>query len=148
MTQEKQQSFSNHARFDPLYHFVITLLLLANLILGIVMIARGLHTQVLLSIWIVLASVAPILIVVPLRTYPLKVQDRLIRLEERLRLEALLPEPTRKRIPELSEAQLIGLRFASDAELPALVELTLDKHLTQKQIKERIQSWRPDHWRV
>jgi hypothetical protein len=148
MTQEKQQSFSNHARFHPLFHFITAPLLLANLILGIVLIARGLHTQVLLSIWIVIASATPILILLLTRTYPLKVQDRLIRLEERLRMDALLPETMRKRIPELSESQLVGLRFASDAELPTLVELTLDKHLTQKQIKERIQSWRPDHFRV
>jgi len=82
------------------------------------------------------------------RMYPLKIQDRIIRLEERLRLDALLTENLRKRIPELTEDQLIGLRFASDDEIPELVHLTLEKNLDRKQIKERIQSWRPDHYRI
>jgi hypothetical protein len=82
------------------------------------------------------------------RLYPLKIQDRIIRLEERLRLDALLSDDLRKRIPELTEDQLIGLRFAPDEEIPELVQLTLEKNLDRKQIKERIQNWRPDHYRI
>jgi hypothetical protein len=148
MTQPKPQSFSNHTRLHPPYHFVTLTLLLANLIIGIVLIVLSLHTQLLLSLWISLIWVTLFLLAFLLRSYPLKVQDRVIRLEERLRLDALLPEPLRKRIPELTEAQLIALRFASDDEIPTLVATTLDKQLTNKQIKERIQSWRPDHFRV
>lgn len=148
MSNPKPQSFSNHARFDPPYHFVTSTLLLANLIIGIVLIVLSLHTQVLLSVWISMIWLTLVLMTFLLRTYPLKVQDRVIRLEERLRLDALLPEPLRKRIHELTEDQLIGLRFASDDEIPTLVELTLDKKLDRKQIKERIQNWRPDHWRI
>jgi hypothetical protein len=148
MSNSKPQGFSNHARLDPPYHFYTTAGLLANLILGIVILVMSFHTQLLMGIWIVLLSLVLILIFVRLRTYPLKVQDRIIRLEERLRLDALLPEPLRRRIPELTEDQLVGLRFASDDELPTLVEMTLDKQLTRKQIKERIQNWRPDHFRI
>jgi Family of unknown function (DUF6526) len=148
MTTIKQQSFRNHASLDPAYHFIASAALLANLVLGVIFLVLNRHTQLLLSIWIVILSLVLFIIYAKVRTYPLKVQDRIIRLEERLRLEALLPEPLRKRIPELNEDQLIGLRFASDDELPSLVELTLDKKLNRKQIKERIQNWRPDQWRI
>jgi hypothetical protein len=82
------------------------------------------------------------------RTYPLKIQDRIIRLEERLRLATLLDGPLKARISDLDERQLIGLRFAPDAEVPALVKVALDENLSGEEIKKRIQSWRPDTFRV
>src|SRR5271170_3813286 len=124
------QSFRNHARLDIPYHLVTSAALLANLIIGVILLVLSFHTQLLLGIWIVILSVALIIIYLRLREYPLKVQDRIIRLEEKLRLDALLPEHLRKRIPELTEDQLIGLRFASDEEIPTLVKLTLDKQLS------------------
>jgi len=83
-----------------------------------------------------------------LRAYPLKVQDRVIRLEERLRLQALAPAEWHAQIYRLTEDQLIGLRFASDDEVVALAKQALEENLTRKQIKERIKNWRPDNWRV
>jgi len=148
MSASQPQSFRNHARLDPPYHFVASIALLINFILAIIILIRNWNTQPLLSIWVFLLSFTMIIVILKLRLYPLKVQDRVIRLEERLRMAALLPESLKRRIPELTEDQLLGLRFASDAELPTLVELALDKQLNRKQIKERIQSWRPDHWRV
>jgi hypothetical protein len=148
MSASQPQSFRNHARLDPPYHFISTAALLFNLVVAVILLVQYWHTQLLLALWILVLSLTMFIIFLKLRTYPLKVQDRVIRLEERLRMAALLPESLKRRIPELTEDQLLGLRFASDAELPTLVEMTLDKQLNRKQIKERIQSWRPDHWRV
>jgi len=83
-----------------------------------------------------------------LRLYPLKVQDRVIRLEERLRMERLLPDTLKSRIPELTAGQIVALRFASDAELPALVEKALNGKMEPKAIKQSIQNWRADYFRV
>ena len=132
-----------------MFHYVGLFALVFNLGFGIVILLLSLHSpQRLMSIWVVVLSLTLIIIFFKTRLYPLKVQDRIIRLEERLRMDALLPEQLRKRIPELTEDQLIALRFASDEELSSLVELTLDKQLNRKQIKERIQNWRPDHYRI
>jgi Family of unknown function (DUF6526) len=148
MSTPKPQSFSSHGAVDPLYHYVAVAAMLANLIFAGIVLVLSLRTQMVLSLWIVSLSVLLIVLFLRARTYPLKIQDRIIRLEERLRLEGALPETLRKRIPELTEDQLIGLRFAPDEELPELVAMTLEKGLTRKQIKERIQNWRADHWRI
>jgi hypothetical protein len=83
-----------------------------------------------------------------IRVYAIKVQDRIIRLEERLRLQSLAPSEWHSQIYKLSEDQLIGLRFASDDEVVELAKQALEQNLTRKQIKERIRSWRADNWRV
>jgi hypothetical protein len=100
------------------------------------------------AVLLILLAVACVVLVVKVRLYSLKVQDRVIRLEERLRLTQLLPEPLRSRIPELTESQLCGLRFASDAEVPKLVERALNEKLSRTDIKKSIKTWRPDYWRV
>jgi hypothetical protein len=99
-------------------------------------------------VWLVLVSIAAFLAVFKLRLYPIKVQDRVIRLEERLRLQALAPPEWHPQIFRLTEDQLIGLRFAADDEVVELAKQALEHNLTRKQIKERIKSWRPDTWRV
>jgi hypothetical protein len=149
MSNPKPQSFSSHASIDPMFHYVGLLAIISNLGLGIAVLLLSLHSPyLLLAIWVLVLSFFLVLTFFKARIYPLKIQDRIIRLEERLRMDALLPEPLRKRIPELTEDQLVGLRFASDEELASLVELTLEKQLNRKQIKERIQNWRPDHFRI
>jgi|SRR5580692_3515605 hypothetical protein len=139
------QSFKNHAMYDPLFHFFLAPVGIILLILSIIELVKnpswmtGIHVLVILWLF---------LLVFKTRLYALKVQDRVIRLEERLRLAAILPVALQPRISELSVDQLIGLRFASDAELPGLVEKTLGGNWNRKQIKEAILSWKPDTWRV
>ena len=141
----KTQSLSNHGRLDPLYHFFLLALYLLNLVYA----GIHLHRQQTISAgWYLVLSLAAIVPILKLRSYPLKVQDRIIRLEERLRLQALAPEAWHAQIYRLSEDQLIALRFAADDEVVELAKQALEHNLTRKQIKERIKSWRPDDWRV
>jgi Family of unknown function (DUF6526) len=139
------QSFKRHARFDRAYHFFIAPIFFANLVISIVNLVRHRDLE---STWFVLFSIAAVVLLFRLRQYPLKVQDRVIRLEERLRLQALASAEWRSQIYRLSEAQLIGLRFASDDEVVELAKQALELNLSQKQIKERIKDWRADEWRV
>jgi hypothetical protein len=145
MSERRPQTLANHAKFDPLFHFFLAPVLLGCFIASIVFLFRGISA---LHIWLAVFSLAAFLLCFKSRVYSLKVQDRIIRLEERLRLAALLPEPLRSRIPELDERQLIALRFAADAEIPPLVEKILQERLDPKAIKKAIENWRPDYWRV
>lgn len=144
MTQSAQ-NLKNHGRIDPLYHFVLFGVLVVNLVVAIVFAAR--HPS-FWSIWLVVLSLIVFILLFRVRQYPLKVQDRVIRLEERLRLQALAPTEWHTQIYKLTEDQLVGLRFASDDEVLELAKQALEHNLTRKQIKERIRDWRADNWRV
>jgi hypothetical protein len=139
------QDFKHHDRWDPLFHFFLGPILMVNLIVSIVVVCRHPHWH---TAWILVLSVAALVGAFKLRLYPLKVQDRVIRLEERLRLQALAPPEWHPQIYRLSEDQLVGLRFAADNEVVELAKQALEHNLNRKQIKERIRNWRPDVWRV
>jgi hypothetical protein len=145
MSKSDAQNLKNHGRLDPPYHFVLFFVLVANLIVSIVYVVRH---PCFYSAWYVVMSVAAFIAMFRMRGYPLKVQDRVIRLEERLRLQALAPEEWHSQIYRLTEDQLIALRFAADDEVLELAKQTLEHNLNRKQIKERIRSWRADNWRV
>ncbi len=145
MSKTDSQNFKNHARFDPGFHFVLAPVLLINLIYSVVHLVRHRSFG---NLWFVVMSLTFFLLLLILRQYPLKVQDRVIRLEERLRLQALAPAEWHTQIYRLSEDQLVGLRFAGDDEVVSLAKKALEENLTRKQIKERIRNWRADNWRV
>lgn len=142
---QKPQSFENHARLDPAFHLFMAPVAAILLIGAAVNLARnfgwssGFH--LLAAIWAVVAMFK-------IRLYALKVQDRVIRLEERLRLQAILAEPMQSSIGKLTEQQLVGLRFASDAEVGDLAQKALASSWSAKDIKQAIKMWRPDYWRV
>lgn len=141
---DKPQSLQNHTRFDPLFHGFLGPLSFILLIASVTQLIRAFGwasaLQVLAAVWALVATFK-------IRLYALKVQDRVIRLEERLRMRDLFSEPLQSRIGDFTESQLIALRFASDAELPALAEKAL-QGLDQKQIKAAIKTWRADYFRV
>lgn len=152
MSQKTPQTYANHTRFDPPFHFFLAPVFILGLILSLIHFFYHLRESDMRdnihSFLLIVLAVALITVILKMRLYSLKVQDRIIRLEERLRLTQLLSEPLRARIPELTEDQLIGLRFASDAEIPKLVERALLEKLKRKDIKKAVQNWRPDYWRV
>jgi hypothetical protein len=142
------QTYKNHTRWDPFWHFVLMPLLMLDIIFAAYATVHHWPNHAHLFIWWVVMAIVAFVAVGKARSHSLKAQDRIIRLEERLRLAALLSAEDNARSKALTESQLIGLRFASDAELPALAMRALDEKLTQKQIKQAINSWRPDYFRV
>jgi hypothetical protein len=149
---ETPQSYAHHTRIDPMFHFFLLPVFGLGVVMSLIfffahLMHRSFGGNVHAFLLIVLA-VALLFAVFEIRLYSLKVQDRVIRLEERLRLTQLLSEPLRSRIPELTVDQLVGLRFASDAEVSKLVERALKEKLSRSDIKKSIQTWRPDDWRV
>ncbi len=142
------QHLKNHMRFDPPFHFVIVPIFVGNLLLRIYELVRQLPTVDGRLIWGVVFALGLVLLMFKARLYALKVQDRVIRLEERLRMMTVLPESLRARIGELTLGQLIALRFAPDEELTELVRSAVEKKLSPKEIKAGIRNWRGDYFRV
>ena len=145
MSERRPQTVENHVRLDPVFHFFLLPLSAATFVAAVWNAIR--HPGVV-AIWHSVGALLFIFAVFLIRIYSLKVQDRVIRLEERLRLITLLPESQRARIGDLTEKQLVALRFASDAELPALAARAIDERLSSADIKKSIRSWRPDYFRV
>lgn len=144
----QSQSFKNHTRWDPPVHFVILPLLLLNFAFSIYATIHAWPGFQHTHIWWIVMSVVLFLIVGTARAAALRAQNRIIRLEEQLRLADLLDEDDLALIDKISMQQYIALRFASDAELPALATRAVAENLDPKQIKQSIVTWRPDNDRV
>ena len=136
MAEKKPQTFANHAKYDPAFHFFLIPVFALSVIAALVHLLwhPSLHAGAFLVI-----SIAALIALFKIRIYALKVQDRVIR---------LLPESIRARIPELTESQLVALRFAPDPELPALAQRAIVDKLSNADIKKAIQNWRPDYFRI
>jgi hypothetical protein len=140
------QSFQNHAKFVPLFHFVTIPILVANLLWSAYRALTGPAWETALA---ALVAVALLILAFLTRIFALKVQDRVIRLEMRLRLRELLPPDLVPRIVEFTPGQLVALRFAGDRELPVIARRVLDERLADKKaIKQMIADWQADHHRV
>jgi hypothetical protein len=146
MAQEKTQNFANHTRFVPAFHGFILPVLAINLIWSLVQLRNGIGIASVLSV-LVAAALAGLALFA--RLFAMTVQDRIIRLEMRLRLASLLPAELHSRIGEFTVGQLVALRFAGDNELPALARQVLDEKLDDKKaIKRRIKNWQGDFLRA
>ena len=145
MAQPRPQNFANHRRIVPLYHFGVFGVLAVNLIWRLVALVRWTSWTALLDL---LVAVALLGLFFYARIFALTVQDRIIRLEMRLRLKEILPADLKVRVGELTPVQLIGLRFASDAEMPDLVREVLTNNIGNRdEIKRRVKDWTGDYLR-
>jgi len=142
----KTQNYSNHAARFPLFHFVVLPFLLIYAVRAIWICFRTATTE---NAWAAAFAVVVLLTALCARAMATKVQDRVIRLEMRLRLASLLPEDLRNQILSLTPQQLIALRFASDAEMPDLIRRVLANQLAgSRAIKQAITDWQADYFRV
>jgi hypothetical protein len=140
------QNYGNHRRFVPPFHFFILPVLLLNVIYQIYKLAHGVTFD---SVADLLLAIALLMVPLLARFFALKVQDRVIRLEERLRMAQILPGDLRGRIDEFTVEQLVALRFANDAELPELARKVLTEKIDKrKPIKQMITNWRGDYLRA
>lgn len=143
---DANQSFASHAKMVPGYHYVGTGLLVVPTIYFLYVTATAFSVG---NLMVALFAVGVNVIGLYARLFPLGVQDRLIRTEERLRMERLFSDDLKARIGEISTDHLIGLRFASDGELADLTRRVLDGELAdRKSVKQAIKSWRADHQRI
>jgi hypothetical protein len=142
-----EQNYANHAKFVPTFHAFVMPVLALNFVWSIVRLVR--HWFTWNDLIAVLTAAALVLLMFHARLFALRVQDRVIRLEERMRLSRLLAEDLRPRIEEFTPTQLIALRFASDAELPDLARKVLNDKITDlKTIKQMVKNWRADYLRA
>lgn len=147
MAEEKSQNLQNHVRLVPAFHMFVLPVFLANLIRAIVSLVRNGFSFG--TVFGILMALALITLALYARVFALTVQDRVIRLEMRMRLAELLPPDLKPRIPEFTVSQLCSLRFASDAELPPLARKVLDEKMNdRKAIKQLVKSWRGDYLRA
>ena len=146
MAEKMPQTFANHTKLVPLFHYVALPILSINVILAIYRMAMGFSFE---TAWGAVVALALILLGFFARVFALGAQDRVIRLEERLRMHGLLPDDLKPRINDFTMNQLAALRFASDDELPALARQVIDDSIgDRKTIKQMVVSWRADYQRL
>ncbi len=146
MAEQTLQTFKSHTKNVPLFHFVALPILLLNVIWSLVRAATDFSADTAIGI---VVAFALLIVAFFARVFALGAQDRVIRLEERLRMQHLLPDDLKPRINDFTTNQMIALRFASDAELPDLARKVLDENIGErKAIKQLIKTWRADYQRL
>jgi len=143
---DQSQTLASHRRWIPVWHFFAIPVLVANVVIVAIDFARDPRFT---NGWALVVAIALLIGILFSRSMPLRAQDRIIRLEERSRLERVLPSDLRGRVGELTPSQLVAIRFAPDDEVPELTRRALSGELkSQGDIKRAIRNWRSDHLRV
>ena len=145
MSEKKPQNYKNHAKFIPVFHYIALPLLLINFLAALFRLTQDINFYALNDLGL---AVALIIVAVFTRLFALKAQDRIIRLEEQLRIQALLPDALKTDAGRLTMGQIVALRFASDEELAELTQDALDHNTSPNALKQAVKNWRPDYNRV
>lgn len=146
MAENGSQTLKNHAKLVPLFHYVALPIFLINVLLSFYRMFTGFTFE---TAWGAVLAVGLMVVALFARVFALGAQDRVIRLEERLRMSGLLPEELKPRIDDFTTDQLVALRFASDAELPELAQKVLEEGIAdRKAIKQMVVTWRGDYQRL
>jgi len=141
----KQQNYANHSRLVLGFHGVLFILILALLIGAIMNLINASDQNLYSASLLVLVSIILLLLMYYSRAFALKAQDRAIKAEENFRHFSLTGKPLNNK---LTVRQIVGLRFSSDEEFPALAEKTIQENLSESDIKKQIKNWKPDLYRV
>ncbi len=140
------QNYSNHSKFVPGYHYVTLILATVFVVWSIKRVIGNAGTD---SVYFLIGALALVGTTWYARTFALQAQNRVIRLEERLRLARVLPADLQANADAITPSQLIGLRFASDADVVELARKAIaNPAMTAKEIKMQIKNWRADHYRL
>jgi hypothetical protein len=145
MSEKKPQNYKNHAKFIPVFHYIALPLLLVNFFGALFRVTHEISFYTLNGVGL---AISLIVVAVFTRLFALKAQDRVIRLEEQIRMQTFLPDALKAQVDRLTMGQIVALRFASDEELVDLTQDALDQNTSPNALKQAVKHWRPDYDRV
>ena len=145
MSEKKPQNYKNHAKFIPVFHYIALPLLLVNFFGALFRVTQEISFYTLNDVGL---AISLIVVAVFTRLFALKAQDRVIRLEEQIRMQTFLPDALKAHVGRLTMGQIVALRFASDEELANLTQEALDQNTSPNALKQAVKNWRPDYDRV
>jgi len=145
MSEKKPQNYKTHAKFIPVFHYIALPLLLVNFFGALFRVTQEISFYTLNDVGL---AISLIVVAVFTRLFALKAQDRVIRLEEQIRMQTFLPDALKVHVGRLTMGQIVALRFASDEELADLTQEALDQNTSPNALKQAVKNWRPDYDRV
>ena len=145
MSEKKPQNYENHAKFIPVFHYIALPLLLVNFFGALFRVTQEISFYSLNDVGL---AIALIVVAVFTRLFALKAQDRVIRLEEQIRMQTFVPDAVKVHVGRLTMGQIVALRFASDEELADLTQEALDQNTSPNALKQAVKNWPPDYDRV